>query len=279
MLLVAAALLFSTGGAAVKALGLDGWQIACFRSGTAAVVLALALPEARRNWNRRMVPVAAAYAATLICFVVANRLTTAANAIFLQSTAPLYLLLLGPLLLGERIRRSDLAFMAAVAAGMALFFAGTEHAAATASDPRLGNRIAALSGLTYAFALAGLRWMSRGRPAGNPGMATVMLGNIFACVAALPMALPVERVRPVDAAIILYLGAAQIGLAYWCVTRAMRRVPVFEANTVLLLEPAMNPVWVWLLHGEKPGGWALAGGAVILGATLIKTLNGRRDTG
>jgi drug/metabolite transporter (DMT)-like permease len=99
LLLVAAAILFSTGGAAIKAATLTGWQVACFRAGVAALVLLAALPQARRGWTWRIAPVAAAYAATSVAFAMANRLTTSANAIFLQSTAPLYLLLLGPLLL------------------------------------------------------------------------------------------------------------------------------------------------------------------------------------
>src|SRR5579864_4599742 len=108
LLLAAAALLFSTGGAAIKGATLTGWQVASFRSAIAAAVLYLALPEARRGWSWRIAPPAAAYAATLLTFVLATRLTTAANAIYLQSTAPLYLLLLGPLLLREPIRRSDI---------------------------------------------------------------------------------------------------------------------------------------------------------------------------
>src|SRR3990172_9137079 len=94
--LLAAAVLFSTGGAAIKACTLSSWQIASFRSVIAAVALFLLLPDARRRWTWRAVAVGAAYAATLMLFVLGNKLTTAANTIFLQSTAPLYILLLGP---------------------------------------------------------------------------------------------------------------------------------------------------------------------------------------
>src|SRR5579863_7731410 len=113
-----AAFLFSTGGAAIKACSLSAWQIASFRSGIAAVCMAILLPEARRSWTWRTFAVGAAYAATLICFVAANKLTTAANAIFLQATAPLYLLALGPLILREKIRRADIVVFAAIAAGI-----------------------------------------------------------------------------------------------------------------------------------------------------------------
>jgi drug/metabolite transporter (DMT)-like permease len=277
LLLVAAGLLFSTGGAAIKAASLTGWQLASFRSGLAALVLLAAIPNARRKWHWRMMGVAAAYAATLILFVLANRLTTSANAIFLQSTAPLYLLLLGPLLLHERIRRADLFYMLAVGTGLTLFFAGSDTVVATAPDPPRGNLLALASGFTYALTLTGLRWQSR-HGGGDSGIATVAAGNLIACLAALPMALPLHSFTARDAAVILYLGVAQVGLAYWCLTRAIRHVPAFEATTMLQVEPAMNPVWSWLAHGERPSVWAFAGGALIVSATVVNTWFGRRRT-
>ena len=270
VLLIAAGLLFSTGGAAIKAATLTGWQVASFRSGVAAVVLLLALREARRGWSWRTVLVAAAYASTLILFSLANRLTTAANAIFLQSAAPLFLLLLGPWLLREPIRRADLLYILALAAGLVLVFTGAELAVATAPDPPRGNVLAGASAITYALTLAGLRWVGR-RQKGNPGIATVAVGNILAFVAALPMALSVPVALAANVPVILYLGVVQVGLAYWCLTRGIRHVRAFEASTFLVIEPAMNPVWTWLVHGERPGARTLAGGAVILSATLVNT--------
>ena len=275
LLLLAAGLLFSTGGAAIKAASLTGWQVASFRSGVAALVLLAVLPNARRQWHWRMLPVAAAYAATLVLFVLANRLTTSANAIFLQATAPLYVLLLGPFLLHEPIRRADLCYMLAVGAGLVLFFAGRDTAVVTAPDPPRGNLLALGSGVTYALMLAGLRWHGR-RGGEDSGIATVAAGNLIAFAAALPMALPVHAFSARDAAVVLYLGVAQVGLAYWCLTRAIRHVPAFEATTMLQIEPAMNPVWTWLAYGERPTLWALAGGAVIVSATLVNTWWGRR---
>ncbi|HEY1241523.1 MAG TPA: DMT family transporter [Bryobacteraceae bacterium] len=270
LMLAGAALLFSTGGAAIKAAAFTSWQVAGFRSGVAAVFLLVALPEARRGWSWRMAPAAAAYAATLVLFVLANRLTTSANAIFLQSTAPLYLLLLGPWLLREPVRRSDWVCILAVAAGLVLIFMGAPATAVTAPDPRRGNLVALASGLTWALTVAGLRGLARAGE-GNSAMATVTAGNLIGFLVALPMALPVGVAGAGSLAVILYLGVVQIGLAYVLVTRAIRHVPAFEATTVLLLEPAMNPVWAWLVHGERPGTWALAGGSVILIATLGNT--------
>lgn len=268
LLLMAAAALFSTGGAAIKAASFTGWQVASFRSAVAAAALLLVAPEARRGWSWRIAPVGAAYASTLILFVLATRLTTAANAIFLQSTAPLYLLLLGPWLLREPIRRSDLGYMAALAAGLSLFALGGGPAAATAPNPAAGNVRALASGLAWALTLAGLRWLSRGKRGGS-GMAAVTAGNLMAFLVALPMALPVTSASPSGVAVILYLGIFQIGLAYWCLTRAVRHVTAFEATITLLLEPVLNPVWTWIVHGERPGAWPIAGGAVILSATLV----------
>jgi drug/metabolite transporter (DMT)-like permease len=267
LLLAAAALLFSTGGAAFKAATLTGWQVASFRSLVAALVVLALIPGTRRGWNRWMLPVALAYALTLVLFALANRLTTSANAIFLQSTAPLYLLLLGPKLLHEPIRRRDLLFIAGVAAGMGLFFVGRDTAVVTAPNPPLGNALALASGVSYALMLAGLRWL--GKRHGESALATVVAGNIAAFLIALPMALPVVHIAAGDVLVILYLGAIQVGLAYWCLTRGMRHVPVFEATTMLQVEPAMNPVWTWLAHGEIPNKWAIAGGAVIVSATLL----------
>ena len=194
LMLAAAALLFSTGGAAIKAATLTSWQVASFRSGVAAMFLLAALPEARRGWSWRIAPPATAYAATLVLFVLATRLTTSANAIFLQSTAPLYLLLLGPWLLREPVRRADLPLIVAVAAGMALIFVGSGAAAATAPDPRRGNLLAMGTGVAWAFTVTGLRWLAR--EGGGGAAATVALGNVIGFLTALGPACRWRRRRP-----------------------------------------------------------------------------------
>ena len=275
LLLVAAALLFSTGGAAIKFASLSGWQVASFRSAVAAVVLWAVVPQARRAWHWGMVPVGAAYAATLILFVLANRLTTSANAIFLQSCAPVCVLLLAPVVLHEPIRRADVWYILAVGLGLALFFVGRDTAVATAPDPPRGNLLGLGSGVAYALMLVGLRWHGR-RGVRDSGIGIVVLGNLMAFALALPMALPLGGLGGRDAAAIVYLGAVQIGLAYWCLTRALRYVPAFEATAMLQLEPAMSPVWTWLVYRERPTAWALAGGAAIVSATLANTWWSRR---
>jgi len=275
--LLAAAALFSTGGAAIKACELTPWQVASFRAGIGALALLVMVPKARSGWTWRTWVAGLPYAATVITFCLASRWTTSANAIFLQSTAPLYLLLLGPLLLREPVRRRDFGFLAALAAGMALFFVGTEAPRATAPQPALGNAVAAVSGLTWALTMAGLRWISRSspEPAGAAAAATVA-GNLLAFFVVLPMALPVERSAPSDWAILVFLGVFQIGAAYALVTRSTAWVPALEATMLLLLEPVLNPLWSWAVHGETPGPWSAIGGAVILGATLARALGRSR---
>jgi drug/metabolite transporter (DMT)-like permease len=286
--LLLAAFLFSTGGAAIKAASLTAWQVSGFRSGIAALTVWLLVPAARGRWSARVLGVAAIYAATMVLFVVANKLTTSASAIFLQSTAPLWVLLAGPLLLGERTTRADVVFMGVVALGMALFFVGADAPQATAPDPLRGNVVAALSGVAWAGTVLGLRWIARtspreapppaappaGRPTprvANPGLATVVAGNVIACVVCLPLALPAADVSGADALVVLYLGVVQIGIAYLALSTAMPHVPALEASTLLLVEPALNPLWAWLAHDERPGAAAWLGGAVIVLGALAKT--------
>ena len=267
---LAAAALFSTGGAAIKACSLTSWQVAAGRSGIATLALLLLAPAARRGFTRRTPLVGLAYAATVLLFVISNKLTTSANAIFLQSTAPLYVLLIGPFLLREPIRRSDTWFLAALGAGMALFFVGHEAPVETAPNPPLGNVLALTSGFTWALTICGLRWLSG--DAKNPGgaAAATVAGNLFALLAALPMALPFADVSVRDAGLVVFLGVFQIGLAYALLTRATSRVTALEVTLLLLLEPVLNPVWSWVVHGERPSAWSLGGGAIILLATLLR---------
>lgn len=269
-MLMGAALLFSTGGAAIKATTLTSWQTAGFRSAVAAVALWLFVREARALREWRVWAVAAAYASCLVLFVHATKLTTAANAIFLQSAAPAWMLMLGPVLLKEAIRRSDLLYAAALAGGMALFFAGVQDPQATAPDPARGNLYGLLSSIAWALTLAGLRWMAARAQAGA-ALATVTAGNLLAFAFCLPAALPVVSVSASDALLVLYLGFVQIGAAYWLLTRGMRSVPAFESSTLLLIEPVTNPVWTWLLHGERVGRHAVLGGLIILTSTFLKT--------
>ncbi|HLX06708.1 MAG TPA: DMT family transporter [Thermoanaerobaculia bacterium] len=305
--LLAAAALFSTGGAAIKAVHVAGWPVACVRSAIAAAALLAALPQVRRRPTWRMLAVAACYAATMILFVQSNKLTTAASSIYLQATAPLFVLLLGPWLLGERSRRGDLLSMAAIALGLLLLVAGLEPASATAPEPLRGNLLAALSGLTWALTIVGLRALSRGGgggvavgepvagatgavagagagvamaeaagAAGGDALVAAFWDNVLAAAAALPFALPLPAVRAADWLVLGFLGLFQIALAYVLLARGIGGVPALEASLLLLLEPVLNPIWAWLVHGERVGPRVLAGGALILAATLLNSWHDAR---
>lgn len=275
---VAAALLFSTGGAAIKGTALSSLQVASFRSGVAALAIALLVPQARRGIGLDLLPAALAYAATLILFVAATKLTTAAAAIFLQSTAPIWVLLMAPLLLGERIRVADLPYVAGAAAGLALVFLGSGAAQGTAPEPALGNLLALAAGLAYALLMITMRRLARGRPSdGDRSMAAAVLGNAIAFAACLPFALPVSGAGARDAVAIAYLGVFQIGVAYAFFTRGLRALSALEVALLVLLEPVLNPLWTWLMTGERPAPLALVGGAVMVAALAARALLDRPD--
>ncbi|MCU0227217.1 MAG: EamA family transporter [Bryobacterales bacterium] len=286
--LILAAALFSTGGLAIKAISMNHWQVACLRSAFAAATILLLLPEARTRWKAAVWGPALAYAAMLILFVTSTKLTTSANAIYLQATAPLYLVFLGPLLLKEPTRREDWWTLLVLGAGMSLFFLGEPVAQSTAPQPALGNLLAAASGFTWALVLVSLRAWGRRDPAGNLGMQVVVLGNLLVTALCAPFALPLDAATSAGAAtspgaatlwdtaalldwtLLAYLGIFQIALAYLAMTRGMRQVPALEASMILLLEPVLNPIWTWLALGEQPGSYAVVGGVLILLGTLAR---------
>jgi drug/metabolite transporter (DMT)-like permease len=156
-------------------------------------------------------------------------------------------------------------------AGLALCFVGAERPQATAPAPLAGNILGFLSGVTWALTLVGLRFLSRREAAGGSGAASaVVLGNLFACVVVLPWAVPVAAATPRDLLIVGYLGVVQIGVAYACLSAGLRHVDAMTATLLLFVEPVLNPVWAYLVHGETTGRLALVGGALILATTFLK---------
>ena len=272
--IIAAAVLFSTGGAAIKFCGFGAWQLAAFRAMIATATILLVLPEARRGWSWRTVVVGIAYAATTLLYVQANKHTTAASAIFLQSTSPLFILLLAPLLLGEHATRRDIGQMAVMGLGLGLFFLGHDEAQTTAPDPALGNVLASLCAVTWAFTVIGYRWLAS---RGSSVAAAAVSGNLTAASVALLMAQPLVTGRPVDWAVIVFLGVCQLGIPYLFLARAVPQVRALEVALFLLIEPVLNPIWAWLVHGETPGLATLSGGVLILGATAVRTALDTRD--
>jgi drug/metabolite transporter (DMT)-like permease len=260
----AAAVLWSTGGVFIKSTSLSAVEIACGRSLLAAVTVGWL--TRRDGWGINPVTATAAvlYAALLLLFVMATKLTTAANAIFLQYTAPIYILLLEPLLTGERRRARDGVVVAVCVAGMALFFVGELR-------PRdvSGNLAALASGLCFALFALSLR---HPRAAEVNRASAVIYGNLLLAAATAPafFAGTGLGIGGADAARLLFLGVVQIGLAYTLFTRGIARgVRSLDAGIVGYVEPVLNPVWVFLFVGERPAPGAIVGGAIILGAVAF----------
>jgi drug/metabolite transporter, DME family len=260
LLLLGAAALWSTAGAAMKLCALSAPQIAGGRSLVAGLFLLVALPEARRRPTARMAMAVVGYAATVTLFTLANKLTTAANAIFIQDSAPLWVLVLSPALLGERAGRGELLAIPVYGLGLALFFLDELSPGQLA-----GNLVALAAGLAFALCIVGLR---RAR---EDATAAVAWGNLLAAALALPLWPSGPAARPADLALLAFLGVFQLGLAYLLFTRAIARVSALEASLLVLLEPVLNPIWTFLLAGERPGPWAVAGGAIVLAATAWRT--------
>lgn len=270
-----AALLFSTGGAGIKVEAFSGLQVSAIRSGIAAIALLVFL-RGRVIWSPQIGLTAIVYAATVTLFVLATKLTTAANAIFLQSTAPLYVLLLGPLLLGEHFKRRDLVYFVVVTLGMLGCFAGRPVATDIAPDPGLGNALAVACSITWALTLISLRYVERERSREGVGLSSALLGNLFASIVALPFAWPFPAASAWEWTTIVYLGVCQIAVPYVFLTSAIRRLSALEVSLLLLIEPVLNPVWTWIAHGEHPGTWTIVGGGIIVAATALRAANEAR---
>ncbi len=266
-----AAVLWSSGGLLIKWVDLDAFGITMWRSVFAALTIAALMRPGwvvpwRAGWLT--LGLAVSYAAMLVFFVMATRLTTAANAIFLQYTAPFYVLLLGHFILRERATRLDIATLVAAFAGMALFFVGRLR-----TEDVTGNLFAVTSGAAFAVFLVMLRLPACG-PKTRP--TAMVYGNLLLVVAMVA----VNAVRGEgaftpgvgDMAALVFLGVCQIGLAYVVFTFGIIRVHALEAALIGMLEPVLNPIWVFAFLGETPGWWAVAGGAVIVAAVGGRTL-------
>ncbi len=260
-LILAAATLWSTAGAAIKLCQLSGWQINFGRSAVAALFIAAVIPSARRRPDRGVAAVGVAYAFTVLLFVLANKATTSANAIFLQDTAPLWVLLLSPILLHERPSRGELLSAPLFLLGLLLFFLDR-----LSPGQAVGNVIAVASGGAFALCILGLRKL------GARNVGAIVWGNALAALMSLPMAVRGPAPTARDLGIVLFLGIFQLGASYALFARGVRHTPAVEASLLALVEPVLNPVWTFLLAGERPGPWAVRGGALILAATLWRTL-------
>lgn len=261
LLLVAAALCWSLAGVLFKHLAWSGLAAGAGRGLIAAVFLILVCGRSLRfTWSPLQLGAAVAYAACTILFALANKLTTAANAILLQYTAPVWVALLGAWLLRERATRADWVTIFVVLGGLALFvYDGLRL-------QNLGGMLVALSsGVAFAFMTVLLRKQKDASP-----VESIILGNLIGFAIGLPALLAAPPLPPSGWLVLGLLGVVQLGLSYLLYARAIRHVTALEAVLIPVLEPILNPLWVLLAVGERPSGWSLLGGAIVLGAVTLR---------
>jgi len=273
-LVLAAAIIWSTGGLFIKWTSLSGLELSFGRSLLAAITVAIFTRREGFGINRVTVLASLLYAALLLLFVLATKETTAANAIFLQYTAPIYVLILEPLLYQEKFRRRDLLTVIACVIGMSLFFVGKLR-----PQDVTGNLLDLGSGLCFAFYFLLLRHPSSRKV---NRASSVIYGNLLVVLICAPAGLEaLPNLNRFDALAVVYLGVVQIGIAYTLFTLGMAAgIRSLDAGIVGYIEPVLNPIWVFLVLGERPSKWALVGGAIIISAvvvhTTLKAKEGRR---
>lgn len=266
LFLVIAATLWSTGGLLIKAISWSPVSILAGRSIFSSIMFLVYLRRFPTHWTRWKIVAAVAHMLTAFLFVTATKLTTAANAIFLQYTAPVYIVLLGLWFLKERPSRTDWASMAIIFAGMALFFGDK-----LSLNGLEGNLLAILSGLSMAVMTVSLRAQKDGTPAES-----ILLAHLFTAIIGIPYVLK-ESWTVNNWLIILALGIFQIGFSFLFFTAAIKHVPAIEATLISTLEPVLNPVWVFLFLGEEPGRFALVGGLIVLAGVALNAVGSARS--
>jgi len=266
-LLVLTAVLWSTSGLFIKLIAWTPLGIAGVRSAIAALVLLCVVRRRNFTWSAAQLGGAVAFAATVILFVVATKSTTAANAILLQYTSPLWIALFAPWFLGERAHWFDWLLIALILSGMWLFFLDDLTVAA-----RWGNIVAIITSVTFAWFTLFLRKQKAGSP-----VESIFLGNVLAAAVCLPFMF--DGGPPAGDWIWLgALGVLQLGLPGILYAVAVRKVTALEAMLIPAIEPVLNPILVMAFQGERPGAWALVGGALVLGAVVVRAaLTARGD--
>jgi drug/metabolite transporter (DMT)-like permease len=255
--MILAALLWSTGGTAIKLANQPAPIVAGGRALIAGLLIVLLIPPARQRPNRRIAAVAIAYATVCTLFVFANTYTTAGNAIFIQNVAPVWVMLASPWFLGERPSTIEKISVPICLLGCLLFFL---------DDPEIGklkgNVIAFVSGMAYAAVVITWRKASHAE-----ALAGTAWGNLLIALVMIPF-VDLARLDLAGGLAILYLGSVQQALPAILFIRGVRGVSALEASLITLLEPVFSPVLAYLVIGEKLGPLAIAGGAIIIGATI-----------
>lgn len=263
--LIFAALLWSTSGVFVKALNWQPISILAGRGLFTSVVFLLYMRRLPKRWSLWMLLAAGGSVTTQFLFVTSTKLTTAANSIFLQYTAPIYVVLLGYWLLREKPSRADWLSMGVIFLGLFLFFGDQ-----LSPEGFYGNILAVISGVTSAVMVVAFRAQKDAHPEDS-----ILVASMFMGLVGFPSILK-ESWTVTNWSIIAYLGIFQIGLAFILFTKGIKHIPALEANLVGTLEPILNPVWVFLFLGERMGKFALLGGLVVLGGVILSAVGSAR---
>lgn len=245
----------------IKLTTLQPMQICFFRAVFAAAVFAVIFRRKAFGANGKTFINGLFYAAILILFVIATKLTTAANAIFLQYTAPIYVLVFEPLINKTEFKRINVITILACFAGMVLFFMGE-----ISFTHVTGNIIALLSGVAFAAFLIGMRYNKH-----EYQFSTIFYGNIIIMLFCFPSVITMKTLSTSDFAMVSFLGIFQIGIAYAIFTYGLKRVYAIEASLIAMIEPLLNPVWVLIGYGEVPSFPAIIGGLIIISSIALRT--------
>ncbi len=268
LLIFLAALLWSTGGVFIKATSLNAFQTSLWRSLFASLAILLMARPKTLSLDSTSLIASLAYAATLIFFVLGTKLTTAANAILLQYTAPIYILVLAHIILNEKMTRIGAMTVALCIMGMAIFFLDK-----LSPEGVVGNLAALGSGVCFAVMTVFLRKNKGGEP-----VSAILFGNIWIVIVCAMisfsqfLALDAFMLSPKDALLTGFLGVFQIALPYLLFVNAIKHIPALEASLLSMLEPILNPIWVMLFVGEIPSLNAVIGGSVIIGAVALQNI-------
>jgi drug/metabolite transporter (DMT)-like permease len=266
LLLLAAAILWSLGGVLIKSIDWTPLAIAGSRSLIAIVVIGLVMPGVGRKISWRILPGALAYAGTVVLFVIATKLTSAANAIFLQYTAPIYIAIISPWVLHERTKPLDWLLILVALCGVALFFVDQ------LSFEGLSGVIAALaSGVSFAWLTVFMR-----RHRNESPESILLLGNILTLLFASPWMFPFANLER-NGIWILLLGVLQLAIPYLLYSQAIKHIRALDAAIISIIEPILNPIWVILVKGEHASRWSIIGGAIVLTTSLFRSFLASRE--
>ena len=255
------AILWSTGGLFIKLISLDAMELSFFRCVFAAIVFALIFRKDVLLANGFAFINALLYAGVLILFVLATKTTTAANAIFLQYTAPIYILIFEPLINKTPFEKINIITIIICFAGMILFFMGE------LSPGHLeGNILALLSGLAFASFMIGMR-----KNKAEHQFSSIFYGNVLVALISVPYILDIQLFTFSDLWMVAFLGIFQIGIAYAIFSYGLKRVYAIEASLIGMIEPVLNPVWVFLGYNEVPSFMAIIGGIIIITTISIRS--------